>query len=157
EQSGDLKQLETTLRKLIDLYPFEAALQRSLIDLYVKQKRYDDAEKELRALSAAKSSDVELGLSVVRFLQQFKGPDAARQELLSRINTSEQKFKYQLALADFDLARGKVADSEKLLETLVNNARLPEDIVAAQVKLAGIRFQEKQFDAAEELVKSILR
>ena len=93
----------------------------------------------------------------MRFLQQFKGPAAARQELMARINAGGQVFQYQLALADLDLREGKVADSIQLLESLVSNAGSPEDILAAQVKLAQIQFQQKKFDRAEELVSSILR
>ena len=157
EKSGDLKQQEALLRKLVDLYPFEPALQRSLINLYVKEKRYDDGEKELRAFAAAHSADASAGLNVVRFLHQFKGPAAARQELMARIKAGGQVFQYQLALADMDLAEGKIADSIQLLESLVSNAGAPEDILAAQVKLAQIQFQQKKFDRAEELVSSILR
>ena len=157
EKSGDVKQQEALLRKLVDLYPFEPALQRTLINLYVKQKRYDDGEKVLRAFAAAHSSDAAAGLNVVRYLHQFKGPAAARQELMARIKAGGQVFRYQLALADLDLAEGKVADGVQLLENLVSNAGAPEDILAAQVKLAQIQFQQKKFDRAEELVSSILR
>jgi tetratricopeptide (TPR) repeat protein len=157
EKTGDLKQQETLLRKLVDLYPFERALQASLINLYVKQKRYDDGEKELRAFAAAHSSDASAGLNVVRYLHQFKGPAAARQELMARINAGGPVFQYQLALTDLDLAEGKVADGVQRLENLVSTAGSPEDILAAQVKLAQVQFQQKQFDRAEELVSSILR
>jgi predicted Zn-dependent protease len=97
------------------------------------------------------------GLNVVLLLQQFKGPDAAREELMARINAGGQQVgKYQLALAEFDFALGRVADSIHLLENLVSNARSPEDMLAAQVKLAQIQFREKKFDVAETLVSSIL-
>ena len=157
EKSGDLKQQEALLRKLADLYPSEPAFQRSLINLYVKQKRYDDGEKELRAFAAAHSSDAAAGLNVVRYLRQFKGAAAARQELMARINAGGQVVQYQLALADLDLADGKVADAVQLLESLVSTAGAPENILAAQVKLAQVQFQQKKFDRAEELVSSILR
>src|SRR5262249_44979366 len=55
------------------------------------------------------------------------------------------------------LAQGNVTESSRLLESLVNNARSPEDLLAAQVKLAQLDFQQKKFDAAETLVSSILR
>jgi predicted Zn-dependent protease len=154
----DVKQQETVLRKLIDLYPFEFVLQRGLINLYLSEKRYDDAEKELRALAAANSSDIALGLSVVRFLQQFRGADAARQEIVARIKAGgQQAFKYQLALADFDFAQGRAADSVQLLESLVNNARASDDVIAAQLKLAQIQFAQKNYEAVEPLVSSVLR
>ena len=123
----------------------------------MKQKRYDDGEKELRAFAAAHSSDASAGLNVVRYLHQFKGPAAARQELMARINAGGPVFQYQLALTDLDLAEGKVADGVQRLENLVSTAGSPEDILAAQVKLAQVQFQQKQFDRAEELVSSILR
>jgi tetratricopeptide (TPR) repeat protein len=157
EKSGDLKQQEALLRKFIDLYPLESAPRKSLINLYVKQKRYDDAEKELRAFAAANPSDLVAGLNVVLFLQQIKGPVAARQELMARINAGGQAFQYQLALAEFDLAQGRIADSIQLLENLVSSARSPEDKLAAQVKLAQIQFRQKKFDVAEALVSSVLR
>ena len=158
EKTGDLKQQEVLLHKLVELYPFETALQKSLINVYLKEKRYDEAEKELRAYAAAKPSDMTAGLNVVAFLLQFKGPAAARQELVARINNAgEQKSKYQLALADFDLRQGQVADSIQLLDTLIKDARSPDDVTAAQTKLAQIQFQQKKFDVVEELVSSVLR
>ena len=158
EKMGDFKQQEALLRKFIDLYPSESGPRNSLINLYVKQQRYDDAEKELRALAAANPSNLAAGLNVVLFLQQFKGPAAAREELMARINAGdEQKIKYQLALAEFDLAQGRVADGIQLLESLVSSARSSEDLLAAQVKLAQIQFRQKKFDVAEALVSSILR
>ena len=157
EKMGDLEQQEALLRKFIDLYPSQSVPRNSLINLYVKQKRYDDAEKELRALAAANPSNLAAGLNVVLFLQQFKGPAAAREELMARINAGGQGFQYQLALAEFDLAQGRVADSIQLLESLVSSARSSEDLLAAQVKLAQIQFRQKKFDVAEALVSSILR
>jgi cellulose synthase operon protein C len=157
EQSKDFKQAEILLRKLVELHPQELAFRRSLIKLFVDQKRYDDAEKELRALAAANPSDIQAGLDVGRFLQQVKGPAAARQELVARIKAGEKVFQYQIALAEFDYAQGNVNDSIHLLESLTSNAGSPEDILAAQVKLAQIQFNQKKFDAAEVLDSAILR
>jgi predicted Zn-dependent protease len=158
EKMGDVKREEPLLRKLVDLYPSEPAFQRTLVNLYIKEKRYDDAEKELRSFAAANPSNIAAGLNIVRLLLQTKGADAARQELVTRINAGgEGVFKYQLALADFDLTQGKVTDSIQLLENLVGSARSTDDKVAAQVKLAQIQFQQKKFDAAGTLVSAILR
>jgi cellulose synthase operon protein C len=157
ERLGDLKQAEALLRKLTEIYPQESAFRRYLIKFYIDQKRLDDAEKELRALAAANPSDVEAGLNVVRFLQQFKGPAAARQELLARINAGGEVFQYQIALAEFDVAQGNVADSIQLLENLISGARSREDALAAQVKLAQLQFTRRKLDVAEALVSDIMR
>ena len=154
---GDSKQFEALLRKLAEAYPKEQAFSKSLFALYLKEKRFDDAEKELRALANANPSDLQAGLAVVRLLQQVKGPTAARQELSDRIKAGgPQAFKYQLALVDLDFAQGNVADSVKLLEDLAKNAASPEEALAAQVRLAQIQFNQKKFDSAEALVSKIL-
>ena len=157
DQSGDTKQAETLLRELVKLYPKELAFRRSLIKLYVDQKRFDDAEKELRAVAAENPSDFEAGLNVVRFLQQVKGPAAAREELLARIKAGTDVFKYEIALAEFDFAQGHADDSIKLLEKLISDARSNENKVAAQIKLAQVQFSRKNIDAANTLVTDILR
>ena len=156
DQTKDLKQSEALLRKLVALYPKETAFRESLVSLLVGQKRFDDAEKELRALSEAEPSNIQAGLNVVRFLQQLKGPAAARAELLARIKAGGKVFPYQIALAEFDYAQGNITDSIHLLEGLANKADSPEDALAAQVKLAQIQFSQKKFDAAEALDFAIL-
>jgi cellulose synthase operon protein C len=153
---GDLKQLEALLRKLHETYPGDPAYTKALINLYIKQKRFDDAEKELRVIADADRSNVEAGLNVVRFLVQAKGAAAARQELVDRISAGTQAFKYQLALAEFDFAQGKATDSAQALENLAKNASSPEDKVAAQVKLAYVELSQKKFDSADALVSKIL-
>ena len=157
EKMGDLEQQEALLRKFIDRYPLQSAPRNSLINLYVKQKRNDDAEKEIRALAAANPSDLAAGLNVVPSCSNSRG-QPRRGKTHARINAGGQQLvKYQLALAQFDLAQGKVADSIQLLESLVSSARSSEDLLAAQVKLAQIQFRQKKFDVAETLVSSILR
>jgi cellulose synthase operon protein C len=157
EQMGKAQEIEALLRKLIEQYPQETAFRKALVKYYLDQKRLDDAEKELYALAAANPTDVEAGLDVVRFLRTVKGPAAARQELASRISAGVEAFRYQMALAEFDLAQGNIADSTQLLEKLASSSDSPEHAVEAQVKLAEIRLSEKNFDAAERLVAGILR
>ena len=62
----------------------------------------------------------------MRFLNLLRGPDAARQELLARIEAGGAVFPYQIALADLHAAQGKVDDSVLLLQDLVANAREPD-------------------------------
>src|SRR5215468_7329208 len=48
ERTGDRKQSEALLHKLIEAYPQEPGLRRQLVKFYVEQKRPDDAEREIR-------------------------------------------------------------------------------------------------------------
>jgi tetratricopeptide (TPR) repeat protein len=157
ERSGDLKLAEALLRKLTELYPQEPKFRQHLIKLYIDQKRLDDAEKELRALIAENPAHVEARMNLVRFLQQVKGPAAARQELVNRINAGGEVFPDQIALAEFDFTQGNVADSIGLLDKLADHADSREHALVAQVKLAEVYLSRKNLDEAEAVVSKILR
>jgi tetratricopeptide (TPR) repeat protein len=157
ERSGKLKDAEALLRKLAEAYPQEPTFRRQLIKLFVDQKRFDDAENELRALIAAKPAGVEARTNLIRFLRQVKGPEAARQELVNRINAGGEVFSDQITLAEFDFAQGNIADSIELLEKLANGADTRENALVAQMKLAEVYLSRKNFDEAEALASKILR
>src|SRR4051812_33940848 len=157
ESSGDLKQAEALLRRLAELNPQEPAFPQYLIKMYISQKRFDDAENELRAVAAANPSDIERGLNVVRFVQKYKSLDAARQELAARINAGGKVFQYQIALSEFDVAEGKVAEAIELLERLANDPRWAEDALLAKVRLGQGQFSRKKFEITESLISDILR
>ena len=152
-----MPQIEALLKNLIDLYPQEAELRRILARLYARQNRLDDAEAQLRAIAGAAPSNAQAALAVVQFLNLLRGPDAARQELLKRIEAGGAVFPYQIALADLHAAQGKVDDSVLLLQDLVANAREPEQVLTAQAKLAALYIATKKLEAAEALVADMLR
>ena len=157
ERMGDVKQFEALLRKLVEAYPQEPGLRRQLVKFYVDQKRPEDAEREIRALAEARPSDAEAALDVARFLNMIKGPAAARQELMARINAGGQVFQFQLALAELHFVEGKFDDAVKLLENLANHADSRAQALTAEVKLAEMQLSHKNVDAADTLVARILR
>jgi pentatricopeptide repeat protein len=154
-KKGDLPQAEAMLKKLIESQPQETGLRGQLAQLYVGQRRFDDAEKELRAIAAAKPADGRAQLDVVRFLVATKGAGAGRDELSTRIKAGGDIFAYQMALVDLDVSQGNVADSVSLLNTLIK-AGPPDNVLAAKVKLAEINVSRKDFSAAEPIIAEIL-
>lgn len=157
DQLGKSQQSESLLRKLIELHPENIAFRRQLEKGYIDQHRDSDAEEEMRATVTANPTNTEAELDLVRFLNGTKGPAAARQELVARINAGGDVFHYQIVLADFDFAQGKFADAEQLVRNLLSHASSSEQTIAAQVKLAEMDFKRSKFDAAEALVSEILR
>jgi tetratricopeptide (TPR) repeat protein len=157
ERTGDLKQAEALLHKLIEAYPQEPGLRRQLVKFYVDQKRPDDAEREIRALANARPGDVEAALDVARYINMIKGPAAARQELRARINAGGQVFPFQIALAELHFAEGNYNDAVELLEMLAGNASSRAQALTAQVKLAEMHLNRKKVDAAGELLAKILK
>ena len=134
-----------------------AVFRKQLIKFYVDQHRMDDAEKEARVLVQENPTSSEAELDLVRLLYAAKGPAAARNELVARINAGGEVFPYQIALADFDFSQGKFAEAEQQIQNLVSHASSKEQILAAQIKLAEMAFKRDKIDAAEAIVSEILR
>jgi len=158
KQTGDVKGAEATVKKLVEQNPQEIGYRKLLIDLYVEQRRTDDAERELRNLATANASDPQAALDLVRFLYTIKkAPAGARQELNARISAGGDVFPYQIALADLDFAEGNLPDGTQLLEKLVRAGGSPEHVRTARIALAQMYLSTRNFDSAETLVADILR
>lgn len=155
-KKGDLPQAEALLKKLIETQPQETGLRSQLVQLYVAQRRFDDAERELRAIAAAKSADSRAELDVVRLLVVVKGANAGKDELNAKIKAGGDVFAYQMALVDLDYSQGNVADSVSLLNNLIKAAGSPEHTLAAKIKLAEINVSRKEYSAAEPIIADIL-
>lgn len=156
QQKGDLKQVDLSLRALVDKNPKEPTFRQALARLYITEKRNDDAEKELRALASADPSNVEFGLNVVRFLLQTKSDAAARDELVARSKAEHDAFPYQLALAEFDFTHGQTQEAAELLKKLIKSPATPQNAVIAQIKLAQLQASVRKFDEANAIVADIL-
>jgi cellulose synthase operon protein C len=154
---GNLPQVELLLRRLVDLHPDVPAFRTQLIRFYVSNKRTDEAEKELRSIVAANSTDLNAELQLVNLLGTVSGPAAARAELVARINAGGSIFPYQIALAKLDFAQGNIADSTKLLESLIAASGPAENILTARTTLAEMYMIKGNVAAAEPLIADILR
>jgi tetratricopeptide (TPR) repeat protein len=156
EQTQDLKQAELVLLKLADLYPDQPEFRRELIKLYVYQHRSEEAEKEQRAFVSAHPKDLNAALELVGLLFAIKGADAARHELVSRIDSGGDVFPFQITLAEFDFRQGNVDESSRLLEKLISDKSSPDHVLVAQIKLAQMHLVRKKPDSAEALVSDVL-
>jgi cellulose synthase operon protein C len=156
EQSGATEKFESLLTELIKRYPDELGFRKKLTKFYIDQHRENDAEGVMRATVAANPTNSEAELDLVRYLYAIKGPNAAKQELVSRVNAGGDVFPYQVALADFEVAQGNITGAEQIIQGLVEHADSPEQVSAAQAKLAEMDLKRNKIDAAEELVSKIL-
>src|SRR5713101_2532743 len=156
-RKGDVPQVYTLLRTLITENPKESTLRAQLIQLYISAKRFDDAERELRATANAAPTDSKAGMDLVRFLVSVKGAKAGRDELNARIKGGADVFDYQLAMAELDFAEGNVAAAADSLQKLANAATTPDRKLLAQTKLAEIYVNKANIAAAEPIIADILQ
>jgi cellulose synthase operon protein C len=153
-RKGDIPQAEGLLQKLIADNPKELALRGRLIQLYLSNKRFDDAERELRAVA---DSNPKAGMDLVRFLLSTKGSKAARAELDARIKAGGDVFDYQIVQAELTFADGDLNGAAQQLQTLANTASTPERKATAQGKLAEMYLNKGNSAAAEPLIAEILQ
>jgi tetratricopeptide (TPR) repeat protein len=157
EKTQDLRQAETLLHRLIELYPKQIGFKRELIRLYLVQHRNDDAEKQQRAIIAADPNNVRDQLDLVRLLNTTKGAAAARAQLDTLIKAGGNVFPYQVALAQFEFAQGELPQSAALLKSLIADPKNSADQVrTAQLALAEIYVNKNQLNDADAIVSDIL-
>lgn len=157
EKMKDLPQIEAHLRKIIQARPNDQVFKNELLKFYVANNRLDDAERELRAMAAAVPSNVQAGMDVVRFVQQTRGVQAARDELVSRAKGPGPVVPFQIALAQFDFQQGKFEDSKQTLERIISSDVSSDDKISARTALAEMYINKKDFAAAEKIVTDILQ
>jgi tetratricopeptide (TPR) repeat protein len=157
EKLGKVQQIQERLERLIARHPQEAAIKVQLLQFYLAHGRRDEAEQLLRNIAAANPADPKAGLDVVRFLNEVKGPAAARQELLARMQAGGDIFPYQMALVDLELAESNIAAGVQRLEAMIRDLKVADMIVAARIRLAQLHVSAKDFGAAEPIVDHILR
>ncbi len=156
-QRGELGQAEALLRRLIELNPKVPQFRTQLIQFYLTNKRPDDAVNELRSVVKANPDDVNAELQLVGLLASVKGANDARAELTARIGAGGNVFPYQIALAKFDYAQGRPADTIKRLEQLIASPGSAENGVTARTALAEIYLSRNEAAAAEPLIAEILK
>jgi tetratricopeptide (TPR) repeat protein len=155
-RKGDLPKVEALLRTLIAQNPNEPSFRNQLVQLYVAQKRFDDAEKELRKTADANPTYSKAGLDLVRFLITVKGAASGQSELVARIKAGGDVFDYQIALAELDFAQNDMTDAAQVLQDLAKSASTPDRKLAAQNKLAEFYVSKANYAAAEPLIGEIL-
>jgi predicted Zn-dependent protease len=152
-KKGDVAQTEAVLKKLVSSRP---EFRGQLVELYVQQRRLDDAERELRAMASANPTASKAGLDVVRFLASFRGASAAKDELLAKIKSGGDVFPYQMTLVDLDYVQGKYDEAIDVLGGIVKQASSSEHVLAAKDKLAEIAINRNDLPTAERTIAEVL-
>ena len=157
QQTGQLTEVERVLRQAAEASPKDIDLRRQLIQFYLNQDRPEQAETELRNVIAANPTLTAASSDLVILLQRTKGPKAVQHELEQLISSGgPAAFVYEIALAQWKFAQGDVNGSIASLAELVNKAKSAQQALAAQVKLAELHYQRKDFDAAQDLISTVL-
>lgn len=138
-QAEDIEQLGTLLETMLDRFPDNEEVRRTLIGWYLSQGDTDGAESMLRQLAGEPTASPEGHLAVVQLLQAARGAEAARAELdqLIRANIGTLNADIYRALRaglDFEAGQRDAAMAE--MESVVAAASPSDQTQRIKVMLA---------------------
>ncbi len=125
EQLNRPEEIEAQLRAMVERFPEDESLPALLVRWYVSQDRMDEAEAYLRAQIDPEDPAFETRLTLVGFIGQTRGPDAALAEIddiLAQTGDEDPNrplYRAVRAGLVFDLGdpQGAIAELEEILET----------------------------------------
>lgn len=149
-------EVESVLKRLIELYPDTDAFKTSLVSLYMRQERPDDAETVLRDKADANPTDFDAAMNVVRFLNTFRGTEQANSELRSLIGRGDQNApRYRMALAQLYFSQQDVEQATKVLNDLLASDASADDKLTAKNQMAEMARLAGDYDRAKEILAEI--
>lgn len=155
-RKGDLSAAEALAIKLVNDSPKDGARRLQLVQILTAERKYEEAEKALRERAAADPADTKLGMDVVRFLNAYKSPAAARAELEARVKAGGDNIDYKMALAEMDFLGGRQGDAIGALQKLASETEQADRKLMVQGKLLEMLVAKGDKAAAEPLIAEVL-
>ncbi|MBV1867632.1 MAG: tetratricopeptide repeat protein [Marinosulfonomonas sp.] len=156
-ERGDAFEIETLLKEMIDRFPDDRSSRVTLIRWYVSQHQLDEAEQFLRQAIDPASIDPTDALTLIKFMNDLRGPEPALAEvkklIASGINTPV--FRSLQAGLIFELGRTEEAIAE--MYTLLDGLDQSEDTQAIRVTLAQMLASMDSATKARALITEVIQ
>ena len=150
---------EATLRSIVAIEPNLPNYQKALVTFLMSQRRYGDAETELRAIVKSDPKNIQSNLDVVSFLASYpgKGPGEAAKELTRLIASGENVSTYKSALSQLYFELGRNEDSFALLKDVIEKEGITEMGMKARLDLSAKYIGMRKIAEAEPIVAEVLK
>ncbi len=148
--------VETGLKEMVGLFPDAPEMAEALQRWYLSRKEYDKAEALLRSRVDPASDATAPIVDLVRFLGQFRGPEAALKELDAAIAAGKSVSVLRSARAGFHFDQGDHAGAIAEMEEIVGTVTDADEGRAIKVALARMYLADKNDQAARRLVGQVL-
>ncbi len=156
EKLEDMALLGPHLEDMMKAFPDNVEVAQSLAQWHIARSDEDKAEAVLRELAAANPEDLNSSMVLVSFLEQVRGSDAAREELLARSQSGPNANSFKLSLARKDYQTGEVEGAISLLRDNLASGLEGSDAFETKNLLAAILFQSGDKDEALSLAEEVL-
>jgi tetratricopeptide (TPR) repeat protein len=157
--SGDSKEAESSLKKIISLQPDKVTHKLNLAALYMDGKRRNDAEAIIRGVLNNKAATEDDYLAVCRFYLMRRLLAQAEQTLQDGIKKHKNTFQLRYAMAELYQNIGKLDNAIAFLKECLKLEKKPDTPMAVQAKnaLAGCYVKKGDIDTALTTVNEALK
>lgn len=157
EKLGRTEESGAELRRMAELYPDDAGVRQALIQWYLRAGDIAGAEAVLRAEAARTPSDPKAALDLAQFIMEYRGTEAARAELETRITAAQGDVRpFQRARAGLDFLEGRTEAAIAEMRGLLEGAEPSDETDALRVALAQMLADTGQTAEASALLARVL-
>ena len=159
EALGDTAGTGAELGRMLALFPANDGIRAALVQWHLGQGDPDAAEAVLRAAAdtgGAAAADPQRTLTLVRFLNDIRGPGAARAELDRLIAGAADPRPFRRARAALDFAEGDTDAAIAAMRGLVEGADPSDQTRDLQTGLAGMLAETGEAEASAALLEAVL-
>lgn len=155
-QLGDMEALEQELAGMVARFPKDNTVKQTLLRFYMARGEVDKAEDFLRQISSPEDEDPALYLSLVQFLSEQRGPDAALEEINTAIQTASNADLLRSIAAGIDFQQGRRDKAIADLEAMLENAEPSDQTNRIRITLARMFISTGNEVGARRLVEQVL-
>ncbi|WP_284164860.1 tetratricopeptide repeat protein [Frigidibacter sp. SD6-1] len=148
--------VERGLIEMIEAFPDAPEMPEALLRWYLSRKEYDKAEAFLRQRATDVPDDMQNLTSLVRFLGEYRGADAALAEIDRLIESGQQATVFRSARAGFHFDQGDREGAITEMEALLDDVTDADEARSVRVALARMKLAVGDNDGARALVDDVL-
>lgn len=156
EMLGDTAGTGAELQQMSQMFPDNEGVHQALIQWYLHSGDTDAAETLLRTRAAEAPDTPEPALTVVSFLYELRGGDAARAELEKLIASTEDSGPFITAMAELDYTEGRTDEAIAGLQALLEGAEATDKTREMQVILARMLLGTGAVEEGSALLNTVI-
>lgn len=156
QRSGDLEELEDHLRGMLEQFPDDQEVKNALIGLLARDGKENEAEAFMRAELAAAEDKTTPHVSLIAFLRQVRGNEAALAETEVAIAAYEDTKIFNALKSGILFDTGKQDEAIALLQSIVDEAEPGEETDRFKITLAKMLLGTGNDVGARQLVETVL-
>ncbi len=156
ENMGDNAGLEVELVALVEKHPDSENYFGTLIRYYIRETRFDDAEKVVRAFATNNPDSISAKRRVIGFLQQHRSQEAALEQSQAYIAEDPDQSELYTTLAGLYLFIGEKERGIEVLQQAVDRDPRSVGAIEARNVLGALYLQDEDLVAAREIFEEVL-